>query len=145
MFHMSRQLRCVVSLLLVVIAAAQTAIAAPVDVSLAEKTPVDPGAPTMTLAGPFTTTTTTTTATTLPTIPKCPDSIAGAEGGSRLGSDYWRFDDEDVCKDPWGENSVKIYCFENPAADFARSDLVVWKDVTYELLGVVRTARRRNG
>ena len=70
----------VVSLFLVVIVAAQTAIADSVTVELAEKTPpADPGDPTLAAPPP-----TTTTTTTLPTIPRCPDSIAGAETGSRV-------------------------------------------------------------
>ena len=89
MFHMSKPLRYIMFLFIVVIAAAQTANAQSVSVELAEKTPpADPGDPTMTLAGPPPTTTTTTT---LPTIPRCPDGIAGAETGSQDGYNYWSF------------------------------------------------------
>ena len=61
----------VVSLFLVVIVAAQTAIADSVTVELAEKTPpADLGDPILSAPPP-----TTTTTTTLPTIPRCPDEL----------------------------------------------------------------------
>ena len=77
---MSRQLRYIAFLFLVVLAAAQTANTQSISVELAERTPPveDLGDPTI----PPTTTTTTTTTTTLPTIPRCParldDVVSGA-------------------------------------------------------------------
>jgi len=112
MFHMSKRIIYIVSLFLVVIVAAQTAIADPVMVvDLAERTPPGyPGDPTMPLAGPPPTTTTTTT--TLPTIPRCRNALAGAETGSQDGYNYWSFDSTGVCFNGGGGDT--IYCFENP-------------------------------
>jgi hypothetical protein len=124
---MSKQLRLINLLLIVVIAAAQTAIADPMIVQLAEKTPeVDPGAPTTT-----TTTSTTTTTTTLPTIRRCPDGIAGAETGSQDGYNYWSFDAQQYCGGVgvvW-DTPPKFYCFENPYVHITRSGLLDWESM----------------
>ena len=132
MFRMRKHLIYIASLFLVVIAAAQTASAAPhhrtrvpqppITVELAEKTPpADPGDPTM--AGPPPTTTTTTT---LPTIPRCPDSITGAATGSDSGFNYWGFDNTGICWDSGDTGGDTIYCFENPQVNLTRSDTVDW-------------------
>ena len=119
----------VVSLFLVVIVAAQTAIAAPVTVKLAEGQ--DPGDPTLS-GPPPTTTTTTTTTTTLPTIPRCPQSFAGATSGSRDGYNHWFFDDHDLC--PISENGQNhIYCFENPNVQQTFPEKANWEMVTQEM------------
>ena len=113
---MSKQLRYILFLFMVVIAAVQTANAQSISVELAEKTPPveDPGDP-----GPPPTTTTTTT-TTLPIIPRCPDGIAGAQAGSQDGYNYWSFDDKSRCDSFSGTD--KIYCFENPQVDLMTVD-----------------------
>ena len=138
MIRMCNQLKHIIFMFVIVIAAAQMAIADPVTVELAENTPtVDPGDPT--LAGPPpTTTTTTTTTTTIPTIPPCPNSLAGATKTSQDGYkywddyhnyfssipsqaeyDYWKFETDGLCGLPGYD---RIYCFENPYVDASLSN-----------------------
>ena len=129
MFRMNKQLKyIIVFLFMVTLAAAQTAIADPVTVELAEGTPpADPGG----LIPPTTTTTTTTTTSTLPTIPRCPDGLAGATAGSKSGYNYWSFDDSGLCNpDPSWAGSLTLFCFENPQVDLTRSDMVDWESIT---------------
>ena len=126
MVNMSKQLRYIISVIIIVLAAALSASAQSISVDLAEKTPpadlvggLDPVDP------PSTTTTTTTT---LPTIPRCPDGIAGATTGSQDGYNYWNFDDDAICHPIIGyPGTATIYCFENPYVDSVRSDRVDWK------------------
>ena len=127
MFRMSKQLTYIIVLLfMVTLLAAQTAIADPVTVELAEKTPPvtlvegqDPGDPTMAGLPPTTTTTTTTTSTTttLPIVPRCPD---GPVPVGAKGEGWWRFDDDSVCLGGTG----RIDCYE--ASGFVASDSMDW-------------------
>ena len=138
-FRMSKHLIYIALLFIVVIAAAQTAIAKSISVELAEKTP--PADPDDLIPPTTTTTITTTTTTTLPTISRCPDGIAGATAGSRSGYNYWRFDAQNICSDAagnFGGGAASIYCFENPYVQQAGLQPSDWEMVTQELTaGVV--------
>jgi len=136
MFRMSKQQTYIIVLLfMVTLAAAQTAIADPVNVELAERTPpADPGD----LIPPTTTTTTTSTTTTLPTISRCPDGVVDAQTGSRDGYNYWSFDAQDICSDDagnFGGGAASIYCFENPYVQQAGPQPADWEMVTQEIAG----------
>ena len=134
-FRMNKHLIYIALLFIVVIAAAQTAIAnpnpgivIPVTVELAEKTPPVDGVVLDPLDPPDTTTTTTTTTTTLPTIPRCPDRpIAGVPTESRDGTNYWAFNDGMLCDHYLTPGMAVVYCFENPWVDVNRSDRVDWE------------------
>ena len=127
---MNKHLIYIVSLFIVVIAAAQTAIADPVTVKLAEGQ--DPGDPTLS-GPPPTTTTTTTTTTTMPIVPRCPDGIAGAKTGSNHGYNYWAFRDLDVCPKLEVSNITTVFCFENPNVQEALPEKANWEMVTKEM------------
>ena len=129
---MRKQLRYILFLFIVVIAAAQTALADPVAVDLAERTPPGyPGDPTMTVTGPPPTTTTTTTTTTLPTIPRCPNSIPVRKQVRRTDTTTGALTTKmfAILTMVIGVH-ISIYCFENPQVDVSSSDRVDWKDIT---------------
>ena len=132
--HIKYQIISMMSLFLLVVAAAQTTIADPVAVELAERIAQDPGNPPATTTTTTTTSTTSTTTTTLlTTIPPCPDSIVGAtptSGPSNDGTpreyDYWKYDYDvaDLCPIAAPGESNRIYCFENPYVNLLLPDLV---------------------
>ena len=124
-FRMSKHLTyVVVSLFIVVIVAAQTAIAAshrdcrnrrlqchrrllctwPKDPS------VDPGDPTLSGPPPHNNDDYDDTSY----VPRCPDSIAGAETGSRSGDNYWAFDDQAVCNNQDWEGQSRSTASKTP-------------------------------
>ena len=112
---MSKQLRYIISVIIVVLAAALSASAQSISVELAEKTPpMDENG--QFIIPPTTTTTTITTTTTLPAIQQCPASVDGGTAVSNSGYNYWTFEAKDLCSLWWEgpEDLSKLYCFENP-------------------------------
>ena len=74
----------------------------------------------------------------MPIVPRCPESIAGAETGSRSGYNYWAFEVEDSCSDTNG--TTRLYCFENPMVNVSSEHRADWEDITktrYDIDGLL--------